>query len=431
MSTVLDRTSVSALLGKPVMAPGGALYGHVRECAVAAQVDDSIVQALVVRKVGSSRKSRPTLVPVSMLIRSASGALEIAENANPTSLPDADEKQDYEQHFLMLERDLLDQQIIDVHGHKVVRVNDVDLIWEAPDPASDRPLKLRIAEVEVGFRGAMRRLLKGLPPAAIEGVASRLRSNNIPWKFVDTIDRDPARRVRLKIEQEQLSRMHPSDLADILEELAPAEGQALFESLDEETAAETLEEVELKTRRQLIESLDSERAAGIIEEMDPGAAADLLSQLTEERSDAILEEMGEKERHDLEELLEYQEDSAAGLMTTEFLSIDSARSVGDAVDLLRSYEGDAESVTDLFLIDPQGGLKGVIPLALIMLASRETSLAGLHDGHMVSSRLETGARKVAELFDKYNLRCLPVLDENRHLAGIIQAEHVIAWLRNQ
>jgi len=419
-------------MGKPIMTPGGIPYGHVREFAVAPQVDDSVVQALVVRKAGSSRKSRPTLVPVSMLIRSVTGTLEISEHANPTSLPDAeDEKQDYEQHFLMLERDLLDQQIIDVHGHKVVRVNDVDLIWEAADPSSNSPLRLRIAEVEVGLRGAVRRLLKGLPPAAIEGVASRLRSSIIPWNFVDTIDRDPARRVRLKIEQDQLSRMHPSDLADILEDLAPAEGQALFESLDEETAAETLEEVELKTQRQLIESLDSERAAGIIEEMDPGAAADLLSKLTEERSDAILEEMGEKERHDVEELLEYEQDSAAGLMTTEFLSIGSKRSVGDAVDLLGSYDGDVESVTDIFLIDPEGCLNGVIPLACLMLASRDTPLAGLHDGHMVSSGLGAGGRKVAELFDKYNLRCLPVLDENRHLAGVIQAEHVIAWLRQQ
>ena len=432
MSTAFNRTSVSALMGRPIMTLGGVPYGHVQEFAVAPQVDDSIVQALVIRKVSSSRKARPILIPVSMLIRSANGALEIAEHANPTSLPGAeDEKQDYEQHYLMLERDLLDQQIIDVHGHKVVRVNDVDLVWEAPDPGSNTPLRLRIAEVEVGFRGAMRRLLKGLPPAAVEGVAGRLRSNMIPWNFVDTIDRDPARRVRLKIEQDQLSRMHPSDLADILEELAPAEGQALFESLDEETAAETLEEVELKTQRQLIESLGSERAAGIIEEMDPGAAADLLSKLTEERSDAILEEMGEKERHDVEELLEYEQDSAAGLMTTEFLSIDCERSVGDAMDLLGSYDGDVESVTDIFLVDAEGCLRGVIPLARIMLASRDTALAGLHDGHMVSSGLGAGGRKVAELFDKYNLRCLPVLDENRHLAGVIQAEHVIAWLRHQ
>lgn len=432
MSAALDRTSVSALLGKPIMAPGGSPYGHVQECAVAPQDDASVVQALVVRKVGSSRKSRPTLVPVAMLVRSEAGGLAIAEDANPTSLPvPDDDRQDYEQHFLMLERDLLDQQIIDIHGHKVVRVNDVDLIWEAADAAANTPLKLRISEVEVGFRGAMRRLLKGLPHAAVEGVSSRLRSNIIPWKFVDTIDRDPARRVRLKIEQEQLSRMHPSDLADIIEELAPAEGQALFQSLDEETAAETLEEVDLKTRRQLIESLDSERAAGIVEEMDPGAAADLLSKLTEERSDAILEEMGEKERHDVEELLEYEEDSAAGLMTTEFLSIDSASSVGDAIDLLVRYEGDAETVTDIFLIDSEGGLHGVIPLARVILASREAPLASLHDGHMVSSGLGAGGRKVAELFDKYNLRCLPVLDENKHLAGVIQAEHVIAWLRHQ
>ena len=134
----------------------------------------------------------------------------------------------------------------------------------------------------------------------------------IPWDFVDLIDRDPARRVKLKIEQDRLEKMHPSDLADILEDLAPAERQALFTSLDEEVAAEALEEIEPRMQKSLTESLDSEQVAGIVEEMDPAAAADFLSELPDERSEAILEEMDPQERQDVEELLEYSETRRPG-----------------------------------------------------------------------------------------------------------------------
>ncbi len=225
-------------------------------------------------------------------------------------------------------------------------------------PLADVQLTLKIAEVEVGVRGAVRRLLKGLPAQAVDRIACRVRSAVIPWEFVDLIDRDPARRVRLKIEQDRLAKMHPSDLADILEELAPAEREALFSSLDEEVAAEALEEVDLKTQKALIASLDTERVAGIIEEMDPGAAADLLSELTEERSDAILEEMDEKERHDVEELLEHSPDSAAGLMTSEFAAVAAGGTVEDAFAALRQFEGDLASLTDIFLVDEEQHLQG-------------------------------------------------------------------------
>lgn len=414
------RTSVSALLGTSVLDADGRALGYVREFAVAPLTDSSRVEALVVRLSAAGRRDKPSLVQVASLERGMTGQLKMVAGGTTRVMDSADD-------YLLLERDLLDQQIIDVHGHKVVRVNDVDMVWEAPDTG----LTLRIAEVEVGMRGAARRLLKGLPAATVEGISSRIRATVIPWDFVDLIDRDPARRVRLKIEQDKLASMHPSDLADILEELAPPERQALFSSLDEEVAAEALEEVELKTQKLLIESIDSERLAGIIEEMDPGAAADLLSELSEERSDAILEEMGEKERHDVEELLEYSADSAAGLMTSEFVALPGTGTVEEAMTALRAYEGDLDSVTDVFLLDEEGRMEGVVALSRLLLTARETPLRELSESHMVSSGLGANGRKVAELFDKYNLRCLPVLDEGKVLVGVVHAENVIAWLRTK
>ena len=302
--------------------------------------------------------------------------------------------------------------------------------WLAEDGA--KQLSLRIAEVEVGLRSAARRLLKGIPQNTLERLTCRLKPRIIPWDFVDLIDRDPSRRVRLKIEQDRLSRMHPSDLADILEELAPAEGLALFSSLDEEVAAEALEEVELKTQKTLIESLDSETLAGIIEEMDPGAAADLLSELSDERSGAILGEMNEKDRHDVEELLEYSADSAAGLMTTDYVSVREEATIIQALEVLDAFEGDIETVTEIQLTDESGRLVNQVSIARLLVAMHanpQPALAELGEEHVVTSDLHANGRKVAELFDKYNLRSLPVLDADKLLVGVIRAEHVIGWLR--
>src|SRR5258705_241266 len=288
------RTSVSALIGSAVADAEGGTFGHVREFAVAPSIDAAHIHGIVIKPASAKRGDRHSLVPVTHLRLTSTGGMQLRETANPTPLPD-------DESFLLLERDLLDQQIIDVHGHKVVRVNDVDLVWENYEEdgsESGQPLSLRISEVKVGMRGAVRRLLKGLPKDPVDRIAARFGASCIPWDFVDLIDRDPARRVRLRVEQDRLSKMHPSDIADILEELAPPERHALFLSLNEEVAAEALEEVKPKMQQSLIESLDSEQIAGIVEEMDPGAAADLLSELTDERSEAILEEMDPEERHE-------------------------------------------------------------------------------------------------------------------------------------
>jgi CBS domain-containing protein/sporulation protein YlmC with PRC-barrel domain len=425
------RTSVSALMGAAVTDMQGRTVGRVKEFAVAPAEDSGHVRGFLLRLTEAGGKKRSdvrTMLPISSLQLNSAGAIQLMDGQAPLEVAEGDD-------FLLLERDLLDQQIIDVHGHKVVRVNDVDLVWEPGsfDPAKpDSPgLSLRIAEVEVGVRGAIRRLLKGLPASTVERLASRAKASVIPWEFVDLIDRDPSRRVKLKIEQERLSRMHPSDIADILEELAPAERQALFRSLDEEVAAEALEEVEPKMQKALIEDLDSEQVAGIVEEMDPGAAADLLSELTEERSDAILEEMDPEERQEVEELLEFSADSAAGQMTTEYVALGAEATVADAIKALGEFEGDVETVTDIYVLDAEGRPEGVVPLVKMLLVKEDIKLATLMTGHMVTCKLDERAKKVAELFDKYNLRALAVVDEEKKMAGVILAEHVIARLRER
>jgi Mg/Co/Ni transporter MgtE len=291
---------------------------------------------------------------------------------------------------------------------------------------------LRVAEVEVGLRGAFRRVFKGLlPRAALETLSRRLSPNGIPWQFVDVIEVDPARRVKLRIEYERLAEMHPSDLAEILEDLPPAERQALFTSLDEEVAAETLEEVEPRLQKALLEKLDEEKIADIVEEMDPGAAADLLAELSEEQSDAILEEMEPEERHEVEELLEFDERSAAGCMTTDFIYLGTDSTVAQAVQALRSFDGDPESVTEVFLLDDKRVLRGAVSLARLVMALPETHLAVLAEPRVLSCPADMHRDDLAELFDKYNLHALPVVDTQGRMVGVVQADQVISLLREK
>jgi Mg/Co/Ni transporter MgtE len=333
-----------------------------------------------------------------------------------------------EGNYIYLQQDLIDRQIIDIHGRKVVRVNDVDLEWLGRGAAH----LLRVAEVEVGMRGAIRRVFKGLlPRATLETLSRKFKASAIPWEFVDVIEVDPARRVKLRIEYERLAEMHPSDLADILEDLAPAEREAVFTSLDEEVAAEALEESEPKLQKALLEKLDEEKIADIVEEMDPGAAADLLGELPEEQSDAILEEMEPEERQEVAELLEFDEDSAAGCMTTDFVSVRTDGTVAQAVQALRGFDGDPESITEIYLLDEKRVLQGAVGLARLVMAQPETRVSVLSEPRVISCPADRHQNELAELFDKYNLHALPVVDSLGRMVGVVQADHVISLLREK
>jgi sporulation protein YlmC with PRC-barrel domain len=410
------RVSLTALLGTPVTDAQGHLRGRLKDIAVATGPDAGKVVGLVLKTRGGL-----FIVPSQEVMETPAGTLELRTSGALIPLKD-------DGNYLYLQQDLIDRQIIDIHGRKVVRVNDVDLEWMGRGAAH----LLRVAEVEVGLRGAIRRVFKGvLPRATLESLSRKIGSSAIPWQFVDVIEVDPARRVKLRIEYERLAEMHPSDLAEILEDLAPAEREAVFTSLDEEVAAETLEEVDPKLQKALLEKLDEERIADIVEEMDPGAAADLLAELSEEQSDAILEEMEPEERHEVEELLEFDEDSAAGCMTTDFVAVGIEATVANAVQALRGFDGDPENVTEVYLLDDKRMLRGAVSLARLVMAQPEARIAVLAEPRVLSCPADLHQNDLAELFDKYNLHALPVVDQQGRMVGVVQADHVISFLRDK
>jgi sporulation protein YlmC with PRC-barrel domain len=394
----------------------GHLRGRLKDVAVATGPDAGKVAGLVLKT-----RAGLCIVPSEDVMETPAGTLELRSSGAMVPLKD-------DGNYLYLQQDLMDRQIIDIHGRKVVRVNDVDLEWLGQGAAH----LLRVAEVEVGLRGAFRRVFKGLlPRGTLETLSRKLGARGIPWQFVDVIEVDPARRVKLRIEYERLAEMHPSDLAEILEDLAPAEREAVFTSLDEDVAAETLEEVDPKLQKSLLEKLDEERIADIVEEMDPGAAADLLAELTEEQSDAILEEMEPEERHEVEELLEFDERSAAGCMTTDFIYLGMQSTVAQAVLALRSFDGDPAAVTEVYLLDEKRMLRGAVPLARLVMALPETRMAVLAEQRVLSCPADLHQDDLAELFDKYNLHALPVVDAQGRMVGVVQADQVISFLREK
>src|SRR5215470_7354462 len=351
--------ALTELLGAPVFDSAGTVCGRVREVALSPQEDRARVFMLIV-KTKAGNKNLPFTAVTSM-----NGGVRAASACGEWVPSDAAEG------LFLLERDLLDQQVIDVDGRKVVRVNDVDLLQEE---ATGRVV-LKVGSVDVGPRGAVRRLLRGVVPGiALHALLRRIPPKSIPWEFVDLIETDPARRVKLKIRHDRLAKLHPADIADIVEELAPDEREAVFETLDEEVAAGALEEVDPKVQKAIVESLEPDRAADIVEEMEPDAAADLLADLPEDRTEEILVQMEPEERREVAELLEFEENTAAGRMTTEYIALTISASTDDAINAMRTFEGRMESMSTVYLIDTQGTLVAAIPLVKIALAAPGTPL---------------------------------------------------------
>jgi sporulation protein YlmC with PRC-barrel domain/CBS domain-containing protein len=330
--------------------------------------------------------------------------------------------------MLRMVRDLLDQQIIDAKGRKVVRVNDVTFELRAVNTHDE----LWVLEVDVGVRSIFRRLCQGIvPPRLVRRMMARIAPNSIRWEFCNIIEPDPQRRLRLKIDMKGLEDIHPADLADIVEELSHEGREAVFESLDSEVAADTLSEVDdTKTQAAILESLDADRAADIVEEMSPDEAADVLAEMTEASSEAILGEMEAQEKTDVEELLEFDENSAGGLMNSEFIAVPDTGTVADALRAVRENEEQVDSLTTVFLTGAGGRLTGALPVGRLLLVDPTALLKPLAgDDDVVSVPVSERRSRVEEVVDKYNLMTLPVVGETGALVGVITADDVISMLR--
>jgi magnesium transporter len=327
--------------------------------------------------------------------------------------------------LLAVRKDLMDQQIIDTRGRKVVRVNDVDL----SGLRTNGNIELRITQVDVGLPGAIRRLLQGVvAPGMIRRLQSPLPQSAIRWEFVNLVESDPLRRVKLRITHEKLEDLHPADLAEIIEELSAAERQGIIASLDEETAAAVLAELDERLTTQIVEKLDPEKAADILEEMAPDAAADLLADLPRETKEELLEEMPGQEAEEVRELLAFDPATAGGMMNTEYVFVGESSKRDEVLAWIRTLELNLEQLDTIVLLDAHAQFSGTVSVARLLLASPDQTVKELKSDPLLTIEANADEKDVFELFDKYNLRMLTVVDHENHPIGTVTVDDVVSRL---
>jgi CBS domain-containing protein/sporulation protein YlmC with PRC-barrel domain len=329
-----------------------------------------------------------------------------------TSVPEKD--------IVLLREEVMDKQIVDTFGAKVVRVNDLHFLRIDS--------RLRLVHVDVGFRGLMRRVgWERMVDQALQWLFSYTLPNQfISWKYVQLLSGSDL--LQLSVSQKKLSHLHPADLADIIEDLTGRERSAMFHALDTETAAEALEEIDPKIQKALIETIPVEKASDIVEEMSPSDAVDLLADLPEERAEEILEGMEQEKAEDLRELLVHPDETAGGLMTTAYLSLIPGMTVEATISRLKTEAPNLDIIDYIYVVDEEEVLLGVVSIRDLLTAQSHQTLLDIQAPRVVSVKLDEDQNEVVETFAKYGFRALPVVDERNRLKGVIGFRSVLEVL---
>lgn len=313
---------------------------------------------------------------------------------------------------MLLGEHIFDRQIVDTGGAKVVRVNDLLL--------RRRGKGLILSKVDVGLRGLLRRVgLQGVTEAMLRFIFSyNLGDNLINWNLVQPVGSNDI--LQLKISQNRLSRLHPADLADIIEDLDGPARERVFKALAVDLVAEVLEETDPKVQVALIRNMPDEQASDILEQMSPDEAADILQNMDAKRARTILQDMEHEQAAHVACLLDHDEETAGGLMTTEFLSLPPDQTVERALDLLRQKSEDLDVIYYVYVEDADGHLLGVVSLRELFNSNPKATLGSIMFTRLVAVQLEDEQDDVAELFAKYGLRAIPVLDKQGRLHGVLR-----------
>jgi magnesium transporter len=318
---------------------------------------------------------------------------------------------------ILLRSDLMDKQIVDIDGRKVVRVNDLRL-----DEVGGA---LHLVAVDVGGAGLLRRLgIEGPFRTLARNLRLPIAERYIDWEDVDPVETSIAS-IKLRVPHGGLAELHPADLATIIDQLAPRDRAGILASLDDEAVADAIEEMEPDTQVEVLEDLEPERAADILEEMSPDDAADLVADLSDETRDEILALMEREEAAEVRELLGYPEDTAGGIMTTEFVSVPATLSAAQTIDRLRELEPDAETIYYVYVTDEEGRLVGVLSLRDLIVAPPATPIGDVMIKEPVAVGVLADQDEVAQVVAHYNLLAVPVVDDEGRLAGIVTVDDAI------
>jgi CBS domain-containing protein/sporulation protein YlmC with PRC-barrel domain len=399
---------VSEIYNKPVLDQTGEEIGKLKDIIIGIGEPFPAVTAILVQ--GRESHVLPWEM-INLFNRRVISVTALARNLVPSAVAPTD---------MLICRDLLDKQIVDINGAKLVRVNDLEL--------SDVKGRLCLVAADIGLRGILRRL--GIERQG-EKVSSlfhhRLQHNLIAWNYLQTIE-PKLTRLTLTVSRQKVATLHPADLAQIVSEVSQKERTAIFGSLDVDTAAEALHELEPQVQADIIDDMSKERASDILERMPPDEAADVLGDLPEAKAQELIKLMEKEEAEDVQELLEHEEDTAGGLMTTEYLAFPPDMTVADAIAELRLEAPNVETIYYLYILDNEDKVVGVLSLKKLILASSETRLDEIMTTPVKTLSLDAGKKEVAELISKYNLLAAPVVDENKAMRGIVTVDDVVDFL---
>jgi CBS domain-containing protein len=398
---------LSDVLGRTVTDFDGNYVGKLEDLIAREQSEavHPIVDAVVVESKGHSHT-----IPYSQVMALFAPAIPLKCRAS--------EIPEYEttENDIYLSRDVLDKQIIDTDGARVVRVNDVELVR-----VNDA---LYVGNVDIGMMGVLRRVgLAGITQKLTSSLHLDMPQPLLSWDDVELLRHDPVMRLRVPVES--IKELHPADVADIISDMNKLETDQILEALDMEQLADTLEEVETEFQASLVEHMSDERVADLLEEMEPDEAADLLAELPKERSQDLLALMEKEDADDVRMLLTYPEDSAGGIMTTEYAAVPPDLTATQVIQFLRETGSEAETIFYVYVTDDQEHLVGVFSLSSLIFAQPEALVSEFMQKRLITVHPLDEQNEVAQTISKYDLLAVPVVDEENRLKGIVTADDAL------
>jgi magnesium transporter len=393
---------LSDFIKKPVISPTGERIGKLKDVIVSSDHSYPIIKALKIDTTG-----KETINVSWRYIGDLGKEIKLKYPLEDIT------GYKIQKHDIILLKDVMDRQVVDIEGKKIRRVNDIKI-----SPTNGH---FHVIGVDIGVNGILRRLSLNRIAKPL-GITSN--EDLISWKDIDPLESDYSN-VKLKVPKQKIKKLHPADMAEIVDQLGLNESLNILTSLDDESAADTLEEVSPERQVSLLEGMDSQRAAEILDEMSPDDAADVLADLPEEKAEELLDLMEPEESDDLRKLLKYPENTAGGIMTTEFAYVDQDLTVRAVLNSLRHMAEDVETIYYVYVISKRGDLVGVISLRDLLLSEPNRNVSEIMHTHIIKADVMEDQHEVAQKIAKYNLIALPVVEEETKLRGIITVDDAI------
>lgn len=404
MVTTIGEFYFSQLLGKPILDAAGRRIGKVKDMVVKW---DGVAPQVTGIKYGSFVQG---LVPIQFVSEVNDKRVQLAgEFAPDVTIP-------LQEDEIYVRKWLLDKQIIDFKGSKLVRVNDITLTWIG----HEQQCSLVLVAVDIGIRGLFRRL-------GLEFLVKNRENNFIGWQFIKPLENRTSS-LQLSRDKKQLSQLHPADIADIVEQLDYNSRASFIKDLDSRQAIDALAEMDLDTQIEIISQMDQKQASDLLEDMPPDEAADILGELPDEKSRELLNLMESDEAEEVQELMNYPDDTAGSLMTTEYIGLSANITAEEAINKIRELAPAAETIYYIYVLDDQEKLLGALSLRELILASPLANLDQIMHEKVIYVLDDDSHRKVADIIHKYGLLAVPVVDGKNTMLGIITVDDVLETL---